>query len=131
MKLNIIFLSCLPLVLVGCAHSPTVGDNMITSSQQTKELGNNWNQGTKLIANGEALQVKGKNLITKGDEQLTEGRAVITKGEDMVRDGRNQVLQGHKLQQESELSFNQSHPDATPQESEQSHPDAAPPLPQS
>lgn len=76
----------------GCASQPnTVGKFMIEQSQDTMELGKQWQAGKKLVA--------------KGEMAIAEGKESITKGEARVKEGEIMVAEGKKMKEEAELIF--------------------------
>lgn len=103
MKHRIGFLIISSLFLTACSHTNTPGERMLDVSQESSQLGGQWNQGDKLAAEGTKLINKGEKLIAGGKKDLTTGR-------DMVKEGQQKVAQGIRLKKRSEISFNKRFP---------------------
>ena len=92
--------------LTACAqHAPTKGDEMLTMSNNAKQLSGQWEKGNKLAASGNAQNSKGLAMIADGEGQVSKGNELIAQGNRMTQDGKHQAHQGRQIQQESEDNF--------------------------
>ena len=110
MKLRVILLSTIAFTLVGCAHTPTMGEKMGTHSSAAKELSVQWEEGNRLVLNGESLQAKGNKLISKGESMQAKGRNLAEKGRAMISEGKQNVDQGTRQKSTSEMEYNAKFP---------------------
>lgn len=81
------------LLAVGCAGAPTKGDKMLSHSQDAEDIGELWNDGSKMVE-------AGKKLRDKGEDQVDDGQANIKKGERMIKKGQRMMEQSEKLYSE-------------------------------
>lgn len=72
-KLNIILISTIIALLVGCSSAPTLGDQMV---ERGKDL---VNEGNKELEQGAILVEQGKAKVQRGNRMIEDGRQVDTK----------------------------------------------------
>lgn len=82
----------LTITLSACATKPETSNIIRSHSDNTKALGDEWDEGKQMV-------IKGKKLIKKGKEQIDDGNANLKKGTDMLE-------QGKKKMTKSEFEFN-------------------------
>jgi type IV pilus biogenesis protein CpaD/CtpE len=102
MKTNptIVLLAALTAVLAGCTSAPpTLGEQMITQSKETRDLGKQWKSGQDMVARGEKLKSEGQDMIAQGEQRVKEGERLVT--------------EGNAAMQESELIFKERFPGQT------------------
>lgn len=84
----------LAFVLTACATTPpSVGDKMRDQGLEAKELGEQWNEGTNLIA-------KAKKLKSQAEKQIENGEEDLRKSDSMLQTGQKLVLNSEKAFQE-------------------------------
>jgi len=84
----------------GCTSTPpTVGQQMITQSKDTKDLGKQWKNGQDIVARGEKLKSEGRDMIALGEQKVKEGERLVT--------------EGNAAMHESELIFKERFPGQT------------------
>jgi hypothetical protein len=84
----------------GCTSAPpTLGEQMITQSQDTRDLGKQWKSGHDMVARGEKSKSEGEDMIARGEQKVKEGERLIT--------------EGNAAMQESELIFKERFPGQT------------------
>ena len=84
----------------GCASTPpTVGEQMITQSKDTRDLGKQWKSGQDMVGRGEKLKAEGQDMIAQGEQKVKEGERLLT--------------EGNAAMQESELIFKERFPGQT------------------
>ena len=100
--------------LVGCAHNPTAGEKMLTHSESTKVLGQQWIDSHQSIADaqkrrkeGEAQMKKGYKEIKKGQELVSTGEKNVTAGRVLIDESVRTIRDGQALKDSSESRFNQ------------------------
>lgn len=88
MKSSLVLLVGLVVALgAGCASQPTtVGRFMIEQSQDTKELGKQWEAGKVRVANGERAIAEGKDSLAKGEARVKEGEMMVAEGQKMMEE---------------------------------------------
>jgi hypothetical protein len=84
----------------GCTSAPpTLGEQMITQSKDTRDLGKQWKSGQDMVARGEKLKSEGQDMIAQGEQKVKEGERLVT--------------EGNAAMQESELIFKERFPGQT------------------
>lgn len=118
MKIKIALLSFSIVCMTACTHTPSVGEKMVTHSEETKRLGEQWTKAEESILDSKKLDEKGNTLIKEGDKQITQGRALIDKGEKKISKGskmidlsHTQLREGQRSQHESKSQFIEKYPD--------------------
>ena len=119
MKLKLILPSVFVLCTVACTHTPSVGEKMLTHSQDEKRLSLQWTKGEKDIIESKKLEKRRNKLIESGNKKIAKGKALIANGENEVIKG-NKMLDlsqaklenGLRLQQESKYQFTKQYPGA-------------------
>jgi hypothetical protein len=73
-------ISCLTLLLGGCASDPAPapvsilsGEQMLTESQGIANMGDRWKKGKQLVDRGNILVREGRNKIDEGNRMIEEG----------------------------------------------------------
>jgi hypothetical protein len=85
-------IASLPLLLIGCAGdqppppSPILsGDQMMRESQGMAQLGSRWQQGKRMVEQGENLQVEGQAKIDEGRRMTEEGQKIMRESEESYK----------------------------------------------
>lgn len=120
MKTKIILCSFVVLGIASCTHKePSVGEKMLTHSQEAKALSKQWAKGEKNILASKKLEKDGNKLISQGNKRIAKGKELISKGESQVDKGKkkiqlsqNLLSAGQRLEQESESQFVEKYPNA-------------------
>lgn len=109
------------LLLVGCSHTPTIGEQMMSHSEEAKNLAEQWKTGEKMVVDGGALNKQGKGLISDGNSKIKKGKKLISKGEkevdlgnSMLDNSKKKITEGVELQKKSEELFNERYPEKLP-----------------
>lgn len=91
------FFIIVALFAAGCSSVPTLGDQMLVQSANTRELGDKWNKGNRLLLAGEELQEDGQQLIEDGEDMIKKGKKLIEKGEEKIKKGQKSVSKGKEM----------------------------------
>ena len=81
--------------LVGCSTTPTIGDRMMTQSNNTTALGEQWKDGDKLVKKGNAQVKYGQKLVDNGHDEIAHGKDLIQKGQQMMNE--SEVLYNNRF----------------------------------
>lgn len=90
---NILLFAVLVMFASGCTTvrslmpgqgSSSIGDQMLSQSQQTKSLGKKWNQGQELVAKGQKLLSKSQKLATESQQAKLEAEGLIAQGKSLI-----------------------------------------------
>lgn len=107
--------------IIGCTHTPTMGEQMQTHSEDTKSLASKWLDGDKLLNKGQSLEKKGGSSISDGKSKIKKASALAKKGESQVKKGESQIEQskmmikeGNALKSDSEQEFKEKFPTKQP-----------------
>lgn len=82
LRSNSLTITCLTLLLGGCASDPTPvsvpvtilsGEQMLTESQGIANMGDRWKKGKELVDSGNTLVREGRNKIDEGNRMIGEG----------------------------------------------------------
>ncbi|MGK2952944.1 MAG: hypothetical protein ACSLEZ_11250 [Thiobacillus sp.] len=66
------------LLGAGCSSTPpTLGEQMVTQSKDTKDLGKQWKSGHDMVARGEKLKSEGERLVTEGNSAMRESELIF------------------------------------------------------
>ena len=81
-------ITCLALLLGGCASDPVPapepilsGDQMLRESQGIASLGDRWKKGKQLVERGNILVREGQNKIDEGNRMIEEGEKIKRESE--------------------------------------------------
>ena len=91
------------LTMAGCASEPSVGDRMISQGGDTLNLGQQWNEGRKLVS-------EGKDLVEEGEEQIEDGEELIDEGKDNIKEGKKMIRKGKEMMTETEKLYGERFP---------------------
>jgi hypothetical protein len=112
MKLKLTVLIVSILCIAACTHTPSVGEEMLNRSKESKKLSEQWTTGEKNIIESKKLEKRRKQLISSGNRKITKGKNLISKGENEVKKGnqmqdlsQTKLENGQRLQQESKAQF--------------------------
>lgn len=98
-------LSVFAAPLSGCnTPAPTKGDLMIKQGGPFIEAGIKWNEGNRLVKDG-------NKRIAEGRDTINEGKKLIAQGELQVKDGQNMIEQGKQLLSEGESLYQNGQPE--------------------
>jgi len=118
MKKKLIYVSMVSVVLLGCAHQPSIGERMTQHSLEAKIIANDWDKGEKLFIQGGTLEKKGKKLTSDGQSNINKGNKLISKGEKQINHGNELISESKKLmadgitlQKRSEEEFREKYPE--------------------
>ena len=82
---NLLILGLVTAFSVGCATSPpTVGDKMMSQSDNTRDLGKKWEAGKSLVKKGESIKAEGLEIVGTGDAKVKNGERMIAEGKAMM-----------------------------------------------
>ena len=91
------------LLVVGCSQKESVGNMMMKSANVAekdltlkKQLAEQWEKGSELLADGK--------------EQVEDGKDYVEKGEDLIEEGEDNMAKGKRLISESKNTFEQKFP---------------------
>jgi hypothetical protein len=73
------------LFVAGCSKQNSVGDKMITQSENTRVLGEKWNDGKQQVLEGQELIAEGNMLKKQGALKISEGTDKYNKGQMLVK----------------------------------------------
>ncbi len=84
-----LILSCVALLLGGCASEPVPvsapilsGEQMLSESQGIANLGDRWKKGKQLVESGNLLVREGQNKIEEGNRMIEEGEKIKAESEE-------------------------------------------------
>jgi len=64
--------------------STSAGDQMLSQSKQTKELGKTWKEGKSLVERGERLLSKSEKLALESQNAKVEAEGLIARGRSLI-----------------------------------------------
>lgn len=74
-------LAAAPVLLAACTTGePSFGDRLLSEGQETRQLGERWVEGERLIARGESLVEKGQKDVRRGNDRIEKGQDLIARG---------------------------------------------------
>lgn len=116
MKLKLTVLA-VSICLAACTHTPSVGEKMLTHSDETRKLSKQWTQGEKNIIESQKLEKRRNQLIQSGNKKIVKGKKLTSNGENEVKKGNEMLDRSHKkleeglrLQQESQSKYMEQSP---------------------
>jgi len=87
------------VMLTGCASEPPApaptaekilsGDQMLRDSQGIAQLGSRWQEGKRMVEDGQALQREGQIKIDKGRAMIEEGQKIMHETEEGYKSLKN------------------------------------------
>ena len=105
------------VLLASCSHTPSVGEQIMEHSAESKALGEQWKQGENFAKQGTTLEKEGAALIKSGNKKITKGKKLISSGEKQIQkgnakldDSRIKMREGLSLQAESKAEFAEKYP---------------------
>lgn len=117
MKTKLILLLGVTLCLASCAHQPSIGEQMLSHSEEAKKIGKQWQQGEKNLLDAKNLEKKGLKMIRQGKKQIAKGKSLMSKGQKSVDLGNKMreqakahIKKGIRLKQDSEAKFSKQYP---------------------
>lgn len=66
------------------SESSSAGDQMLSQSKQTKELGKTWKEGKSLVERGERLLSKSEKLALESQNAKVEAEGLIARGRSLI-----------------------------------------------
>jgi hypothetical protein len=78
------------VVITACSSEPTVGDQIVAQGKGTAAIGNKWNQGSQMVANGQAMGNKGRQQIKDGQKMIADGDNMVVRGKAMMAEAEQQ-----------------------------------------
>lgn len=69
------------LSLSSCTNEPSFGDRLVSEGNATKEQGERWNKGNRLVSEGEKQKKKGREMIEEGESLVRKGERNLERGE--------------------------------------------------
>ena len=93
-----LILGCLAVTACASDPEPTKGDIIKMRGAEYTKIGEKWNAGEAMIAEGNAL-------IKRGKADIKKGKKLINSGEDQVEDGERMVKKGRNAKAEAEEAF--------------------------
>lgn len=80
-------------VLSACASKPdpnSFGGRLLQEGGDVASIGERWNDGQAMIA-------EGREMIEDGEDEISAGRKLIKRGESRIDDGETQIARGKRL----------------------------------
>ncbi len=89
-KINVIALSLICVLISACttAPEPTRGDLIKAQGAEFSRIGEKWNKGETMIADGNAMIKAGKKEVSRGEDLVESGETKIEKGQSMIKKGK-------------------------------------------
>ncbi|MDR3443434.1 MAG: hypothetical protein P4L65_10530 [Legionella sp.] len=117
MKLKFMLLTVSILHVVACTHTPSVGEKMLSRSNEARILSEQWTNGENQVNESKKLEQRRNKLIHSGNKKIIKGKKLISNGENEINKGnkmrdlaRVKLENGQRLQQESKSQFIEQYP---------------------
>jgi hypothetical protein len=81
---RLMLMAILSVGVTACGSAPTVGDQIVAQGKGTAAIGTKWNQGSQMVASGQALGNKGRQQIKDGQKMIVDGDNMVSRGKAMM-----------------------------------------------
>jgi|GEM_PF-2263321 len=95
--------------LLGCQHVSSFGENVLKRAEDAKMIGTQWQQGEKMVMDGNISKTKAEKYISKGQDMVKEGKKQMKKGHAMLDDAQDKIKQGEALKSKSESDYKEKY----------------------
>ena len=99
-KTNFVLAFSATLLLAACSSKePTFGERVVNRGASMQNVGEDWNDGTDLIVDGNDLVASGKNDVEEGRDLVESGTSEIREGEEMIKSGKQMQINAEQRYQ--------------------------------
>ena len=95
-KFAMLAMVCVLMTACTSTPEPTKGDIIKAQGAEFTKIGEQWNKGDAMIAEGNDLIKVGKKEITKGEDLVDSGESKVEKGQKMIKKGNNMKAEADK-----------------------------------
>ncbi|MBK1881856.1 hypothetical protein JIN85_05490 [Luteolibacter pohnpeiensis] len=93
----LILVPTISLGLISCAP-PTVGEQLLAQGGTgAHALGEKWNLGEQLVADGKSMRNKGEDMISDGQKLVSKAEARTNEGKKMQKEAETEAIQAGYL----------------------------------